>query len=184
MFASKRPANEFASTRIYRRPEPPKEKYLLVDGYNIIFAWEELKALAAVGIDAARGRLIEIISNYQGIKKCNLVVVFDAYKIKGHETEEIRYNNISIIYTAQDETADQYIERFAYQNFEKYSITVATSDALEQSIARGKGCRIISAREFEEEIKNATEMIMQEFREKQLPYRNIIGDKINNIEGD
>ena len=163
---------------VYKRLAVSKEKYLLVDGYNIIFAWDELKELAKVGIDAARGRLLDIMSNYQGVRNCTLIVVFDAYKIKGHETEVVQYNNISIVYTKQDETADQYIERFAYENEEKYSITVATSDGLEQMIIRGKGCRIISARELETEIIDINQKIIYDFRAGQEQHRNLIADSV------
>ena len=89
------------------------EEYLLVDGYNIIFAWEELSELARENLDAARGRLLDILCNYQGIKKCNLIAVFDAYRIAGHKTETLDYHNIHVVFTKEAETADQYIEKFA-----------------------------------------------------------------------
>ena len=131
------------------------EKYLLVDGYNIIFAWEELRTLADINIDGARGKLLDILSNYQGIRKCNLIVVFDAYRVVGHQTEIFDYHNIHVVYTKEAETADAYIEKFAHENGRKYDVTVATSDGLEQIIIRGQGCRLFSATEFAEEIKNA-----------------------------
>ena len=104
-----------------------KEEYLLVDGYNIIFAWESLKELAAVNIDGARGKLLDILCNYQGIKKCNLIVVFDAYRVKGHQTEMLDHHNIHVVYTKEAETADAYIEKFAHENGRKYHVTVALS---------------------------------------------------------
>lgn len=147
--------------RIESIPHPlPKkkasEKYLLVDGYNIVFAWEELSALAQDNIDAARGRLMDILCNYQGYKKCILILVFDAYKVKGNIGEMFDYHNIHVVYTREAETADQYIEKLAHRMGKDYDVTVATSDGLEQLIIRGQGCRLLSAREFQEEVK-ATE---------------------------
>lgn len=130
-----------------------KEAYFLVDGYNIIFAWERLKQLAEENIDGARGALLDILCNYQGIKKCNLIVVFDAYRVKGHRTEISDYHNIHVVYTKEAETADAYIEKFAHENGRKYNVTVATSDGLEQIIITGQGCRLLSAREFEREVE-------------------------------
>ncbi len=136
-----------------------KESYLLVDGYNVIFAWKELKELAELDMEAARVRLLEILSNYQGILKEYIIVVFDAYKVQGSISSILDYQNIKLVYTAMDETADSYIEKFVYENCENYNITVATSDYLEQITVRGKDCRIISARELEllvyQDIKNA-----------------------------
>lgn len=129
-----------------------KEKYLLVDGYNNIFAWEELRELAKDNIDAARGRLLDILCEYQGMKKCNVIAVFDAYRVKGHATEILDYHNIHVVYTKEAETADQFIEKFAHENGRKYDVTVATSDGLEQIIIRGQGCHLLSARELEQEI--------------------------------
>ena len=129
-----------------------KEKYLLVDGYNNIFAWEELRELAKDNIDAARGRLLDILCEYQGMKKCNVIAVFDAYRVKGHATEILDYHNIHVVYTKEAETADQFIEKFAHDNGRKYDVTVATSDGLEQIIIRGQGCHLLSARELEQEI--------------------------------
>lgn len=140
-----------------------KEKYLLVDGYNVIFAWEDLKELAAVSLDGARGRLLDILCNYQAIRKCSLIAVFDAYRIRGHQTEASDYHNIHVIYTKEAETADQYIERFAHENGKKYDVTVVTSDGLEQMIITGQGCRLFSAREFQEEIHLANEWLRENF---------------------
>lgn len=141
-----------------------REKYLLVDGYNVIFAWDDLKELAAVNIDGARGRLMDILCNYQAICKCELIVVFDAYRVKGHDTEISDYHNIHVVFTKEAETADQYIEKFAHQNGRKYNVTVATSDGLEQIIIRGQGCNLISSRELKEEIDRASKDIMQKFQ--------------------
>lgn len=129
-----------------------KENYMLVDGYNVIFAWEELKELADINMDGARGKLQDILSNYQAIKECKLMVVFDAYRIKGHNMEVFNYDGIQVVFTKESETADQYIERFAHENSNNYNITVVTSDGLEQIIVRGEGCRLISSRELKDEI--------------------------------
>ena len=140
-----------------------KEEYLLVDGYNIIFAWESLKELAAVNIDGARGKLLDILCNYQGSRQCELIVVFDAYRVKGHVTEFTDYYNIHVVYTKEAETADAYIEKFAHENGRKYKVTVATSDGLEQVIIRGQGCLLMSAREFEAEVKAREQHIRENY---------------------
>ncbi|MFR8168726.1 MAG: NYN domain-containing protein, partial [Lachnospiraceae bacterium] len=137
----------------YKSTSKPKkqevrEEYLLVDGYNVIFAWEDLKDLAQVSIDGARGKLLDILCDYQGMKKCNLIVVFDAYRVQGHKTEISTYHNIHVVFTKEAETADQYIEKFAHENGKKYNVTVATSYGLEQIIIRGQGCGLYSARDF------------------------------------
>ena len=143
------------------QPSVPQKEYLVVDGYNVIFAWEDLKELAAVNIDGARGRLLDILCNYQGIRQCELIVVFDAYRVKGHTTELLDYHNIHVVYTKEAETADQYIEKFAHENGRKHRVTVATSDGLEQIIIRGQGCYLLSAREFREEVKRVEEQIRE-----------------------
>lgn len=147
-----------------KKQDPPdtREDYLLVDGYNIIFAWKGLKELADINIDSARGRLLDILCNYQGMKKCNVIAVFDAYRVQGHATEILDYHNIHVVYTREAETADQFIEKFAHQNGRKYRVTVATSDYLEQIIIRGQGCGLLSARELEEEIEKMSSYIREE----------------------
>lgn len=142
-----------------------QDEYLLVDGYNIIYAWDELKELAKLNFDGARGKLLDILCNYQAVKKCNLIVVFDAYKVKGHTTEISAYHNINVVFTKEAQTADQYIERFAHDNRDKYNVSVATSDGLEQIIIRGQGCRLYSAKEFLEEITRANEDIRRRLDE-------------------
>ena len=159
-----------------------KEEYLLVDGYNIIFAWESLKELAAVNIDGARGKLLDILCNYQGIKKCNLIVVFDAYRVKGHQTEMLDHHNIHVVYTKEAETADAYIEKFAHENGRKYHVTVATSDGLEQIIITGQGCHLLSAREFEREVEVANQTLRETIdgmREKSS--NHILGDALKQL---
>lgn len=131
-----------------------KEKYLLVDGYNVIHAFEELSDIAKITLDGASSKLNDILCNYQAIKDINLMVVYDAYKVKGHPLEISQYKNITVIYTREAQTADQYIERYSHENSSKYDITVVTSDGLEQIIVAGNGANIISSREFEEILKD------------------------------
>lgn len=153
-----------------------KEKYLLVDGYNIIYAFSDLKELAEKNADAARGKLLDLLSNYQGIRKCRLIVVFDAYRVKGHRTETFDYHNIHVVYTKEAETADAYIEKFAHENGRKYHVTVATSDGLEQIIIRGQGCFLLSARELEADIKAANEELREMLRQKKEPMHHYLLD--------
>ena len=138
------------------------EEYLLVDGYNIIFAWEELSELAKVNVDGARYRLMDILCNYQGYKKCTLIVVFDAYKVVGNPGSAMKYHNINVVYTKEAETADQYIEKLAHKIGGKYRVTVATSDGLEQLIIRSQGCLLLSARELKEEVDYVESLIAEE----------------------
>ena len=133
--------------------------YLLVDGYNIIFAWEELKNLASKDLGAARDRLLDIVSNYCGISGYDTIVVFDAYKVSGGQEKKYRYNNIDVIFTKEAETADLYIEKTAKNLAEKNKVMVATSDAIEQIIVFGAGAIRISAANFHEMIKNAEKEI-------------------------
>lgn len=139
-----------------------QETYLLVDGYNIIFAWKELNELAKVNIDSARDRLMDIMCNYQGYKKINLIIVFDAYKISGGQGSIVKYHNIIVVYTKEAETADQYIEKVTNQMTKKYNVIVATSDCLEQMIVWGQGATRLSAKGLKEEI----EYVEKEMREK------------------
>ena len=148
-----------------KKPAAVKE-YLLVDGYNIVFAWEDLKELAEVNIEAARGKLADILCNYQGYKGCTLILVFDAYKVVGNTGEMTDYHNIHIVYTKEAETADQYIEKLAHEIGRKYNVTVATSDGLEQLIIRGQGCRLLSAKELREEIEYMKQELRREYLEK------------------
>ena len=147
-------------------PKPRQKKYLLVDGYNVIFAWQELKELAEKNIDGARGKLMDILCNYQAIRQIEVILVFDAYRVAGHATEFSDYQNIHVVYTKEAETADFYIEHFAHENSKKYDITVVTSDGLEQVIIRGAGCALISSREFEAEVENVCKAFRQEYLEK------------------
>lgn len=134
-------------------------EYVLVDGYNVIFAWDNLKALAKENIDAARNSLINIMCNYQGYKKCELILVFDAYKVKGNGREIEEVNNISVVYTKEAETADMYIEKVTHKLAKNHRVRVVTSDGLEQMIILGSGALRVSSRAFREEVKNAEEEI-------------------------
>lgn len=138
------------------------EKYLLVDGYNIVFAWDELNELAKDNIDAARDRLMDILCNYQAYMGMTLILVFDAYKVKGGIGQMLDYHNIHVVYTKEAETADQYIEKLAHNMGREHDVTVATSDGLEQLIIRGQGCKLWSAREFYAEVKRVEEAIRRQ----------------------
>ncbi|SPF41355.1 Small GTP-binding domain protein [Candidatus Desulfosporosinus infrequens] len=156
-----------------------EEEYLLVDGYNIIHAWPELRELTGDNMDGARMKLLDILSNYQGIRKCQIIIVFDAYRVQGHLEEVIDYHNIRVVYTREAQTADTYIEKFAHDNQGKYNIVVATSDGLQQIIIRGTGCALLSARELKLEIEGASERIKQEYQEIQRKYRNHLMDALS-----
>lgn len=165
-------ASERSASRTYEYGQKNKDKsYFLVDGYNIIFAWQELKELAEVNIDSARGKLLDILCNYQATKGCDLIAVFDAYRVKGHDTEILDYHNIHVVYTKEAETADRYIEKFAHEHGRKYDVTVATSDGLEQIIILGQGCHLMSAREFEKEVAYASKQIQEEYLDKQKEHK-------------
>ena len=142
---------------------PRKEEYLLVDGYNIIFAWEELRELAAVNIDSARDKLMDICCNYQGYQGCTLILVFDSYKVKGNPGSVQKYHNIYVVYTKEAETADQYIEKTVHKIAKKHHVTVATSDGLEQMIIWGDGAVRMSARGFQEAVEAASAQLREQY---------------------
>ena len=153
---------------------------LLVDGYNIIHSWPELKELAKDNLDAARTRLIDIMCNYQGYKKCILILVFDAYKVKNNLGSSYKYHNIYIVYTKEAQTADMYIERTTHELASKYNITVATSDALEQLIVLGQGGKRISSRELRLEVEKLDKEKLEEYRRKQAKGYNYLLEDIKN----
>lgn len=136
-------------------------EYLLVDGYNVIFSWDELRELSKVTIDGARDKLINILCNYQGFKKCQVIVVFDAYKVKNNCGEVEKINNIDVVYTKEAETADMYIEKVTQKIARNNKVKVVTSDAVEQLIILGNGALRVSSREFLSEVKEAEETIRQ-----------------------
>lgn len=142
----------------YRGTAAKREEYLLVDGYNIIFAWKELSELAKLDLNAARARLTEILCNYQGYRKMHLILVFDAYRVKGNPGSVERYHNIDVVYTKEAETADQYIEKVTHEMSRKNNLVrVATSDGTEQIIIMGAGAIRVSAMELFEEVRAAEE---------------------------
>lgn len=155
---------------VTRRPGKPKKKkeYLLVDGYNIIFAWKELQELAEADIGAARDKLMDILCDYQGYKRCTVILVFDAYKVEGGRGEILKYHNIYVVYTKEAETADQYIEKTAHEIGRNYEVTVATSDGLEQVIIRGQGCHLLSAKELQDEIQWVKQRVREEHAQHQI----------------
>ena len=145
-----------------KMPKAPKyegPEYLLVDGYNVIFSWDNLKKLADSSIDGARNALINILCNYQGYKRCEVIVVFDAYKVKGNHREIEKVNNITVVYTKEAEIADMYIEKASLDLAKKHKVRVVTSDALEQVIILGNGALRVSSREFQGEVKSAEDNI-------------------------
>ena len=169
------------SSSDYKQKKTPdgEKEYLLVDGYNIIFAWEDLKELAAVNIDGARERLMDILCNYQGFKKSTLILVFDAYKVKGNPGSVETYHNIHVVYTKEAETADQYIEKTVHEIGRKYRVTVATSDQLEQVIILGQGGQRMSARELLEDVIEVSHQIRETARQKRSSDKNYLFDHLD-----
>ena len=163
----------------YRSPRPKQEEYLLVDGYNIIFSWEELNGLAKENIHAACDRLKDILSNYQGYRKCTLILVFDAYKVEGHAEEIIPYHNIYVVYTREAETADQYIEKTVHKIGRQNQVTVATSDGLEQIIIMGQGAHRISAQGLKKEIEDTEKNAREEWHQMRQSSKNYLFDHMS-----
>ena len=150
----KRERPDFAAEQWEIAPE-----YLLVDGYNIIFAWDELNALSKESLDAARHKLMDILCNYQGYQKCVLILVFDAYRVPGSPGAIEQYHNIHVVYTKEAETADMFIERVTHEIGKSRRVRVATSDGMEQVIILGHGALRVSARMFHEEVQNVEKQI-------------------------
>ena len=153
-------------------------EFLIVDGYNIIFAWEELKELAKVNIDSAVDALVEIMGNYRGYRECRAAVVFDAYKVSGGRRHSENRHGIEVVFTKEDETADTYIERTAYEARKSYTVRVATSDRLEQMITRGNNAMVISAADFRKEVEQVElcikEALERNNRKNKIEHRNTI----------
>ncbi|MDE5604717.1 MAG: TetM/TetW/TetO/TetS family tetracycline resistance ribosomal protection protein [Eubacterium sp.] len=143
-----------------KAPNYDGKEYLLVDGYNVIYSWNNLKNITTEDLDAARNTLINILCNYQGYKKCEVILVFDAYKVRGNREVE-KVNNINIVYTKEAETADLYIEKVSHELAKKHKVRVVTSDALEQLIILGNGALRVSSREFLAEIEQAEKDIRE-----------------------
>ncbi len=145
------------------------DDYLLVDGYNIIFAWDELRAIAENDVGAAREALLGILSNYRSVRKCRLIVVFDAYRVKGGVRSIEKKYGLHVVYTQEAETADMYIEQASYDLSRKHRVRVATSDGMEQMIILGHGAERISATELKWEVEQAgrhLEDILRTLKEK------------------
>ncbi len=159
--APRRPVSSDAPERRSVSRQPAGPEYLLVDGYNIIFAWDELEAMARESLDAARKALCDLLCNYQGYRKCEVIAVFDAYKVRGGQGSVEKYHNIHVVYTKEAETADAYIERATYELGRHYRVKVATSDGPEQLIILGHGALRVSASAFREEMEQVQGRIAQ-----------------------
>ena len=170
--------SEAENTRKEKKREPLKE-YLLVDGYNIIFAWEDLNELSKINIESARNKLMDRLSNYQGYKKMTLILVFDAYKVKGNPGSIMKYHNIYVVYTKEAETADQYIEKTVHEIGRKYQVTVATSDALEQVIILGQGGNRLSAANLLEEVEAVEAEISKKVKKEAPKEKNYLFDHLD-----
>ena len=143
------------------------EEYLLVDGYNIIFAWEDLKALAKVNLDSAKDKLKDMLCDYQGYKNCKVMVVFDGYRVKGSKGSTQKYFDLEVVHTKQDETADMYIERKVHEISGKYKVTVATSDNLEQLTILGQGALRMSALGLQQEMERMAKESLSAYRKRE-----------------
>lgn len=155
---SNRPAADDVAIRT------PRQKYIIVDGYNVIFAWEDLAAQAKDDLDAARRQLCDRLSSYAGFTKCRLVVVFDGYKQKGNPGEKSQFHNIQVVYTKEGQTADAYIEVLAHEIGRDYAVRVASSDGLVQLSSFGSGVLRMSARELYEEVEAARAEMRKHYR--------------------
>ena len=151
-----------ASSSAPAKPQPTGPDYLLVDGYNVIFAWDELRKMADANLDAARRRLMDILCNYAGYKRCVPILVFDAYKVRGGAREVEKHHNLYVVYTKEAETADMYIERATHELAKDHRTRVVSSDGAEQIIVLGNGALRVSARAFAEEVA-AVEKEIREF---------------------
>ena len=172
------PKEEDNAAAYHGKPDPAYdgEEYLLVDGYNIIFAWDELKTIAQNNLDSARGQLMHMLSNYCGYRKCKLILVFDAYKVKGYHGETEQYHNITVVYTKEAETADSYIEKATLDLSKKHKVRVATSDGMEQLIILGNGALRITAAEFRQEVLQ-TEAAIREYAAQMKQGKKTITEK-------
>lgn len=152
---------------------------MLVDGYNMIHAWNDLKAISEYSLESARQKLMDILSNYQGFKKITVILVFDGYLVKGNLGTAYEYGNIYIVFTKEAETADHYIERTVHNLPREYRVRVATSDSLEQLIIMGKGATRVSARELKNEISSMERTIREKYIEKRPPKNNLLADNLD-----
>lgn len=158
---------------------PCLPKILLVDGYNVIYGWEELKDIMNENMDSAKSKLLDLLSHYQAIIDSEIIVVFDAYRVKGKKETYETYENITVVYSGENQTADHFIEQYAYQNQSKKDITVVTSDAMEQAIARGAGSRCVSTRELKLLIEEEVNRMKETFLVNKERSGFTLGDLIN-----
>lgn len=157
-----------------------QEDFLLVDGYNIIHAWDELKELMQdVSLESARQKLMDILSNYKGVRKTTIILVFDAYLVKGGIGSVSRYHNIYVVYTKEAETADHYIERVVTSLPKHYHVRVATTDGLEQVIISGQGAVRMSAKELYQEIHKVEKELREQYIENRPPKNNMLADHLD-----
>lgn len=167
---------------VYRRKEGNllAKEFLLVDGYNIIHAWSELRELVEdVSLESARQRLMDILSNYKGTKQATVILVFDGYLVKGNIGTVYEYNNIFVVYTKEAETADHYIERVVTSMPKHYKVRVATGDGLEQLIIYGQGAIRMTARELWSEVTAAETELRERFIRNRPPKNNILADHLD-----
>ena len=157
-----------------------KQECLLVDGYNVIHAWDELRDIAKDNLDHARSRLIDILGNYQGYKQNLIIIVFDAYKVKGNIGSYEQLHNLHVVYTKEAQTADMYIERATHELSKDYNVIVATSDALEQMIVIGAGARRMSSRELKLEVEYMTKLKFEEYEANKEVSRNFLLEEVKN----
>ncbi|BEP29209.1 translation factor GTPase family protein [Helicovermis profundi] len=170
-----------STSRVVKR-RPTGDEYLLVDGYNIIFDWDELKNIAKDNLESARIKLIDILNNYQGVRNGHLILVFDAYKNKDRTESTEKFHNISVVFTGENQSADHYIEKFAHDNQSKYRITVASSDGLVQKIIRGLGANILSARELREDVLEVEKRLHDDYLDNKLKKGVPLEESISEIE--
>ncbi|MBR0153900.1 MAG: TetM/TetW/TetO/TetS family tetracycline resistance ribosomal protection protein [Lachnospiraceae bacterium] len=172
------------SARRPAKPAPKLDDYLLVDGYNIIFAWPELRAMAETNVEGARLALQDTMCDYKAMWGGQVIVVFDAYRVKGHDTEISDYHNIHVVFTREAETADQYIEKFAHENSHRYNVTIATSDGMEQIIIRGENCLLLSARDLKDEVERVRNSLREEHLQESVTRMNTLEEKLKQAGAD
>lgn len=158
-----RPADRGIATPGAFKRRKSGEDYVIVDGYNVIFAWDTLRELSEHNIDSARGKLMDILSNYQGYMNCHLIVVFDGYKVKDNKGERFPYDDIEVVYTKEGETADAHIEKLTHEIARKHKVTVVTSDGLEQIVTMGQGAIRMSSRDFKLEVERVNEHLRENY---------------------
>lgn len=158
-----RPADRGIATPGAFKRRKNGEDYVIVDGYNVIFAWDTLRELSEHNIDSARGKLMDILSNYQGYMNCKLIVVFDGYKVKDNKGERFPYDDIEVVYTKEGETADAHIEKLTHELARKHKVTVVTSDGLEQIVTMGQGAIRMSSRDFKAEVERVNEHLRENY---------------------